>query len=43
MVTVFKRSYSVLLGFPEDELYSIILIDNIYLGSPKNINFTMNL
>ena len=40
IVITFRKSHSVLLGFPEDELYLISISYNTYLGFPEDTNST---
>jgi len=37
IVSLFRKPYPVLLGFPEGKLYLISLLSNIYLDFPKDI------
>jgi len=37
MLAIFRKSYPILLGFSEDELYLISRFYNISLGFPKDI------
>ena len=38
IVAIFRKNYPIFLGFPQDKLYLISRLYNIYLNFPKNIN-----